>query len=269
MSSSTLLSNAHNPYMVTQQTHQPVPQKHTSEQNRTMPRGCCIAWDHPYLEGHQLTDFTSLVYPDDHRKLFEGLTIQPLDQQHSKSAQEAVKQIFPDDAAHIELEYALQDQAHVDFDSDMVILFAEYWVVVEQSTHKVAAVLGYRKLLQDSHEALWPHWWGVHPDFRGLGIGVGLGIFFCAKVIDSGIRFGRLYSEDLEFEKKAVQMYRRAGIRIVRREENPQEQYNRLYLEAKLYGWRRPIYKAILLTSKCLYFLSRQQKRIRRRFANS
>ena len=107
------------------------------------------------------------------------------------------------------------------------------WVALE--AEKVMGVVGYYTLLEDMQDAAWLSWFCVAPQFRGKKIGLTLLETAITAVTAKGKSYLRLYTSDIDDQRRAHQMYKQRGFTEFRQSQyDPKTKTNLLYLQLSL-----------------------------------
>lgn len=162
--------------------------------------------------------------------------IEPLSAETVDDACKLATSLFEDEvqSPEIEIRRSLDEKSYVDTFTGHTVSNIDYWVVV----HKIDGVIGFVGLYEndtDANEAAWIGWFGVHPDFRGKGIGTQLLDYVIAKAKEKNKKCLRVYTSTYFAEEKALRMYKNQGFQIKKIEKyEPEPSLEVLYLELLL-----------------------------------
>lgn len=167
------------------------------------------------------------------------MIFQPLSPENFQSAIEFVKMVFPNDvdtpdSPLLAYRAALWPEENQEFWKKYDTKTLEYFVVLDEHTQSIIGVTGLYTRTIDPPNMVWLGWYGVHPAWRGKGLGKAILDWTMARAREKEFTVMRLYTSTDPNEAIAQHLYDVYGFRIIGEEGHPNGVYKLLYRERLL-----------------------------------
>lgn len=107
-----------------------------------------------------------------------------------------------------------------------------YWVLLGEGS-KVVGVTGLYGF-KDVPDEVWLAWFCLDPEIRGQGLGRKLLTWTMDKAKDEGYKIFKLYTSTDPNEAAAQRLYESVGLKIVKKEKDPESPYDIMYRQVNL-----------------------------------
>ncbi len=158
--------------------------------------------------------------------------LEPLSPQNLNEAIELAALVFPEDMQDVEnppqsFKASLDPKKYADFWNRYDIKLQRFFLAYQDNTDTVIGITSLYARTIDPPDVVWLGWYGIHPHFRGKGVGKELLRWTMDLARQEGNRRMRLYTSTNPGEQAAQHMYEALGFKIVPQEIN-QDLYAKL-----------------------------------------